>query len=394
MTLAVLPELKVKVGPNGTLTLTQKFIDGMLEYSKYWNGPVTALMEPSVDRSWNLDEVEIDPGQLPFKVEVTSYDDPGLGRILSGYRAILGSVSYRQNHLSKLCQSISVPCVYVSENTLRTHWQVTWAETKNRLVCLRRMWWHSNQERLFRRAIRSASGIQCNGTPTYESYRAINPRPLLFFDTRVTEDMLVSDPELEERTGQLMQGGPIRLLFSGRLALMKGADHLVRVASELRRLGVAFEFTICGEGPREPQIRADIERMGLRDCTRLAGVLDFKTQLVPLTKRQADLFVCCHRQGDPSCTYLEVMSCGVPIVGYANEAFQGIVSHSGTGWLVPMNRPGKVAQRIAELSANRSALVEAARKARDFGRQHTFERTFRSRIEHIEFCAAPDRVRV
>src|SRR5271157_1878772 len=119
MTLAVLPELRVKIGLKGTITLTQKFIDGMLEYLKYWDGPVTACMQPTEERSWNLDEVEIDRARLPFKVEVISFDHPGLGRVLAEAKVILGSVSYQQNQLSSLCRSIGVPCVYVSEYCLR-----------------------------------------------------------------------------------------------------------------------------------------------------------------------------------------------------------------------------------------------------------------------------------
>ena len=278
MTLAVLPELKVKIGLKGTITLTQKFIDGMLEYLKYWDGPVTAYMQPTEERSWNLDEVEIDRARLPFKVEVISFDDPGLGRVLAGAKVILGSVSYHQNQLSSLCRSIGVPCVYVSEYSLKTRCQIVRADTRNPLLCLRRIWWQCNQERLFRRAIRLASGIQCNGTPTFEVYRAINPRPLLFFDTRTSEEMLASEQELKERTDSLLRGSPMRLLFSGRLDLMKGADHLVRVASDLRRLGVPFDFTICGGGSLEQQIRSDIDRLGLGNGIRLTGVLDFKTE--------------------------------------------------------------------------------------------------------------------
>jgi len=387
MTLAVLPELRVKIGLKGTITLTQKFIDGMREYLKYWDGPVTACMQPTEERSWNLDEVEIDRARLPFKVEVISFDDPRLGRVLATAKVILGSVSYHQNQLSSLCRSIGVPCVYVSENSLKTRCQIVRADTRNPLLCLRRIWWQCNQERRFRRAIRLASGIQCNGTPTFEAYRAINPRPLLFFDTRTSEEMLASEQELKERTDSLLRGSPMRLLFSGRLALIKGADHLVRVASDLRRLGVPFDFTICGGGSLEQQIRSDIDRLGLGNGIRLTGVLDFKTELTPLARRQADLFVCCHRQGDPSCTYLEVMSCGVPIVGYDNEAFQGIVRKSDTGWLVPMNRPEQLAKKIAELNADRPALVKATHKSLEFARQHTFERTFRSRIEHLKTCS-------
>ncbi len=187
-----------------------------------------------------------------------------------------------------------------------------------------------------------------------------------------------------------MSGGPLRLLYSGRLAPMKGADHLVRVASKLRSLHVPFELTICGDGPLEPQIRADITRLRLEDCVKLTGVIDFETELTPLTKHQADLFVCCHRQGDPSCTYVDVMSCGVAFVGYDNEALQGIVRHSAAGWMVPMDRTDRLAEKIAELSANCAEIVNAARKSLEFARKHSFEQTFRRRIEHLKACAAVD----
>jgi glycosyltransferase involved in cell wall biosynthesis len=179
----------------------------------------------------------------------------------------------------------------------------------------------------------------------------------------------------------------LRLLFSGRLVAMKGGDHLIRVASELQRLGTAFEMTICGGGCQEPQMKAEVARLGLGDRVKFAGVLDFKTDLTPMVKRRADLFVCCHRSGDPSCTYLETMACGVPIVGYENEAFKGLVRESGAGWATEMDRPVRLASKIAELAANRRAIVDASRQALAFARLWTFEETFKARIEHLKSCA-------
>ena len=147
-------------------------------------------------------------------------------------------------------------------------------------------------------------------------------------------------------------------------------------------------MVLYGTGPLERKISQEIERLQLGTSMRLAGVLDFTTELVPLTRRQSDLFVCCHRQGDPSCTYLEMMSCGVPIVGYGNDAFRGLVGKSHCGWVVPIDRPDKVAEVIARLNADRTELIEATRQALEFGRKNTFERTFRARIDHLRSCAA------
>jgi glycosyltransferase involved in cell wall biosynthesis len=364
----------------------------MQRYVELWDGPVAAFMEATYDPGSNLDEDEYDTGKLSFKIETVSFDDPNLATLLAGNRLVLGSVSYRQNRLAALCRSIGVPCVYVAELTLKTRFQIVRSEVANPVVSLRRHLWELSQEGCNRSAIRMASGVQCNGTPTFDRYRSINRNPFLFFDTRTSEKLMITESELTERTAAVKRGDPLRLLFSGRLIAIKGADHLVRVAAELRRLGVPFEMTICGGGIMEPRMRADIELLGLGDCVKLAGVVDFKTKLVPLANRWADLFVCCHRTGDPSCTYLEVLSGGVPIVGYDNEAFQGIVRESRAGWLSPMNRPERLAKKIAELSMDRTELLEASQRAAAFGRRHSCERIFEARIEHMKWCSAPTEV--
>jgi glycosyltransferase involved in cell wall biosynthesis len=144
---------------------------------------------------------------------------------------------------------------------------------------------------------------------------------------------------------------------------------------------------ICGDGELKQTMQRQIAVNGLDDCVKMMGVLKFNTELIPFVKANADLFVCCHRQGDPSCTYLETMSCGVPIIGYANEAFAGIVRHSQTGWLVEMDRPKLLAKKVAELSRSRDALKAMSFDSLRFAKLHTFEKTFANRISHMEQIA-------
>jgi colanic acid/amylovoran biosynthesis glycosyltransferase len=120
------------------------------------------------------------------------------------------------------------------------------------------------------------------------------------------------------------------------------------------------------------------------DCVKMLGVPDFKTNFFSFVKQNIDLFVCCHPQGDHSCTYIETMSGGVPIVGYANEAFQGIAEMSEIGWVVPMNQPKQMAKKIAELSHNREAIKSMLFKSLKFAQQHTFEKTFNAGVEHMQ----------
>jgi glycosyltransferase involved in cell wall biosynthesis len=134
----------------------------------------------------------------------------------------------------------------------------------------------------------------------------------------------------------------------------------------------------------EEMMHQQIAANQLNDCVKMLGVPDFKTNFFPFVKQNIDLFVCCHAHGDPSSTYIETMSGGVPIVGYANEAFQGIAEMSETGWVVPMNQPKHMAKKIAELSHNREAIKSMLFKSLKFAQQHTFEKTFKAGVEYMQ----------
>lgn len=381
--LVILPSLAAKKVSDTQIIVTQKFLDGVLEYLKYWPGELVVLIEEDPNLSDNLDNVTVDINRLPFLVKMVDFDNIHTETELKSDSIVLAAVSNRQNHISVVCKYKKIPSIYITENSLRTRMQIVNATTGNMLRRIRKYLWETHQEWNQRKAIAQASGVQCNGTPTFMAYQVINQHALLYFDTRVTDDMLISQTELQEKSAFCLENRPLRLLFSGRLLKIKGVDHLIMVAAELKKLGVRFEMSICGDGDLKALMTQQIHAFELSDSVKMMGSLEFKSELVPFVKKNADLFICCHRQGDPSCTYLETMSCGVPIVGYDNEAFAGLVQYSDTGWPVKMNRPDLLAKKIAELDSNRQAIVAESYKAVDFSRQHTFEKTFQRRIDHI-----------
>jgi colanic acid/amylovoran biosynthesis glycosyltransferase len=388
-TLYVAPMLRIGTTPPGKLLLTRKFIEGINFYVDHWPGPVVVLSQPQIESDDNLDHVECDASELRFGVEFASFtDEVALAKILKDARLVLGSLEAVQANWAPLCRRLGVALVYIGEYSPRTKKQIIDAEVRNPLRRLvRRLRVDRNEARCFA-AAPLASGIQCNGTPVFEAYKSLNSRTLLYFDTRTTQEMLATDADLEARTKQLLAGGPLRLAFSGRIKAMKGAQFLPAVAAELARRQVPFTFDICGDGELRAQIESKVRSLNLTDRVRFHGVLDFHKQLMPLLRSSVDLFVCCHPQGDPSCTYLETMACGVPIAGFANEAFVGLVEVARAGWLSPLNQPIALARKIAKLNANRSTLALVAGASRDFAAKHTFELTFEARIEHLLQCAA------
>lgn len=383
-TLVVIPSLDIGLAADGRVRLTRKFISGMQMYVDRWNGPVEVLAQRSeADHSGNLDDSWVQPGALPFRVTAADLDGDEAKAAVRRAAVVQGGADHRLNHMPALCAAMGAKYVFVAEYTLRTRWQIIDADALAWPVAWRRKIWAWRQEHANTASVRASAAVQCNGTPTFEAYRQLNHRTLLYFDSRVTADMLPAAPRALQRSQPWSASDPIRLAFSGRLNRMKGADHLVRVARALRDLKVPFLMDIYGDGPLAPSLEEAIRREKLEGAVRLHGVLDFATELMPTIRDHVDLFVCCHRQGDPSCSYLETMACGVPIVGYANEAFAGLMRLCPAGESVPMDDWAAMATAIARLSREPRRLGELATQALSFAREHTFEREFERRIEHM-----------
>jgi colanic acid/amylovoran biosynthesis glycosyltransferase len=388
VTLVIVSPLAGFLRSSGKIVLTQKFVDGVGLFRELWKGPILHLCQPASQPSDNLDNVEVAAQTSAFDTYCESLSEERLRAIVPKRSVVLASVGERFNSLSRLCREIGIPCVYVTEYSLKTRKQIAREYQRSDLHGIWAKLRQTQQEIAQRSAISAASAVQCNGLPTYSAYKGINPRSHLFFDSRIEPSMLTTDDQISQRLAQLHHDRKLRLVFSGRLNLTKGVDDLPIVAKHLRRLNIPFEMSICGEGQYLDQLRKDIEHRELGQLVRLRGTLDFKEELIPFVSGQTDLFVCCHRQGDPSCTYVETMACGVPIVGYANEAWEQLSSFAKTGWVTPLGDPEALANRIAQLSRDHKEIERSARASLAFARDHTFEKTFRRRVEHLDGVAS------
>lgn len=388
--LILLPSLTARVGANGGLLLTQKYLDGAAAYARAWPGPVTSLFRPSKATSWDMDVVEIEPGNYSgdgHAVEMFPSDSLALAARLANAALVFPFLAPSEQDTLAICRRLQVPVVFGTEYSAATERQIIDSETRNPLLRWRRKHWSAKAERSRLQMLRHAAGVQCSGTPTYDVYRHHNGNPLLFFDNRVPLADVLADHEILLKAQAMQTSMPLRLIFGGRLIAMKGVMDLPEVAAELQRLGVDFQLDIYGQGNLEPQLRKRILDLDLQSRVHLRGVLDFKAGWLPQLRQHADLFLCCHPQGDPSSTYPEVMSCGVPIIGYDNEAFAGIVRESRCGWTSPIGNPHALARRLAQLADHRDVLAAAARQAVEFAREHAFERTFARRSAHLIECS-------
>jgi len=381
-TLAVIPSLPVHYQSPDRVVLTQKFVEGMTRYAELWDGNVVAVMHPSSEpQTGNLDDAVFEVASLPFEITAASFPGEQLYAALDTADVVMLGGDHRLTDLVRWCRSRNKKTVFVTEYSFRTRIQIINAEYHNPFIRLRKYVWEWRQEQRNRLAVTAADATQCNGLPTYDAYRKSNTNTLLFLDSRIDADMLASREDVARRHSHMAQGNKVRLAFSGRLSAMKGADHLIEVAHHLNELGVAFTLNIFGDGPLRGQMEQQTQRYGLNEIVRFNGVVDFSSELLPCIRNETDLFVCCHRQGDPSCTYLETFACGVPVIGYANEALSGLVRNRPVGWTTPLNQPARLARRIVELLARPQRLTDAGYTALEFARRHTFAIEFGARVD-------------
>ena len=363
--------------PNGKLRLDSKFVEGMRAHARHWDGPLKSIIwEGATSVPF---AVELAPQELGFDLVVLGQgaDLPSLEE------AALVAAPADLAEVLKIADD-DVPVVFAVEYTIGTRLQIVALDRGRGPV--RKAWsalWNLRMERRRRQAFRKSAGLQCNGYPAFEDYAGFNSNPMIYLDGRMRQEMMARDADLAAKA---TYSGPLRIVHSGRLEPMKGAHDLLPIARALMRSGCAFTLDIFGTGSLAEEIRAGVSEFS--GAVRLHDPVDFESELVPWMIRHADIFLSCHRQADPSCTYLESLGCGVPVVGYANRMWDRLASESRGGWVVPMGDHSALVSRLAALSQDRADLVDAARQGLGFAKAHDFDREFQRRMDHFAQCLA------
>lgn len=377
-----------------SLLVDRKFHTGMLEFARLIDRPLACVLPALTDseRAQAIDPVEVPLAELPYEVRViprTRIDADVLGvlgrAIEDAALVCVGSSGALNVRVAEMCRARGVRYVAVSETTLRTELDIMRANTKSRV---RRIVRGVRLRALHRRslaAVANAAELHANGYPTYLELGRVAPSSLLFFDTRAISTDVVSEAVIQARLESLGRRPP-RLLFTGRFHPIKGALDVVKLGLELDRRGVEFRLDLYGAGPLKGEM-ASLARSGsLPRKVAIHEPVPFRPDLMEVARR-ADLFISCHVQGDPSCTYLETYACGVPIAGYANEMWSHLCRESGGGRVVPGGDVAALAQATVDLISDVDALREAALSARRFAASRTMETCWAQRAGRLAALA-------
>lgn len=150
-------------------------------------------------------------------------------------------------------------------------------------------------------------------------------------------------------------------LAVGRLVYEKGHEFLIEAMAEVAKVDSHAIAGICGAGPLQDQLQAQIEKLNVQNNMKLLGQWDS----IPEILAAADVFVLPSRWEGLPMALLEGMMAGLPVIATRVEGVDEVVQPGEHGLLVPLESPAELAQAILQLlrsPQDRQRMGKAARE--------------------------------
>lgn len=354
--------------------IVSKTLSGILAFCDRWPGEV--VVSASVQRL-KLSEalplhVTVDQQSLPFSILMDLAPAEAAKRCSP---AVVLALHSPANY--SLLGRYARRTVFTLENGLRQRLRIEMLQSTGAVSRARILAGHSRRLPAFRRSLRAAGGVQCNGYAAWDVAGGAARSAVLFFDHRVSAAELGHDS-----VPRPFEPGTLRLGFSGRHIEIKGPHDALDVVAALRAEGAEVEMTVFGDGT----LREELEARNI-DRVTFTGDLEFETDWMPRVRRSIDIMVLPYPQGDPAGTYLESFALGVPVLGYDNDAFGPLVRNHDVGWTVPVGDTASLIAECRRLLQARTEIGTRSENALDFARRHSMEHEFEVRVNHLRAIA-------
>lgn len=149
-------------------------------------------------------------------------------------------------------------------------------------------------------------------------------------------------------------GGPLRLLFMGRVEALKGVFDSASLLQRLRKLDVPTTLNIVGG--ENVALARQFQRKGLADSVRWTGRVPHERCYD--IAAESDIFLMTSRKEPFGMVTIEAMSMGcVPIAYNISSGSTEIIEHGKNGLLVPVGDIRTWAEHIRDLHYDRSRLA-------------------------------------
>lgn len=193
---------------------------------------------------------------------------------------------------------------------------------------------------------------------------------------------------------RLVQDGKLRLLFAGRVVPIKGAHTAIRalprVIAELPRLSVTLD--VVGDqrdAAYHEQLHSEVVALGTNGHVRFLPPVE-ETNLFGLFQAY-DIYLFPSLYEPFSLTLIHAMEAGIPIVASAAGGNTDVIRNGSTGLTFPPGDEAALAKRVVSLAKRDRLRRGCAGRARELGKQLTFERMVSAVERYLELAAGVSR---
>ncbi|AUH34824.1 glycosyltransferase [Paracoccus tegillarcae] len=245
-------------------------------------------------------------------------------------------------------------------------------------------------ERNERRAVRGADLSLLHGATVFNHFKNIARNPHLVEDVHFTDADRLTPDLLDAKITATAQG-PLRILYVGRAAPMKGPFDWLKILAGLKANGVDFTARWVGDGELLDEMRNFASQNGLSgDDLHLEGFVSDR-DTVRQFYRDAHVQLFCHLTDESPRNLIESLHSATPLVGYSDPFASGLVGEKDGGLLVQRGSTTDLIEALSGLARDRSKLADLIARAGASAAHLTRDNVFRHRSEIIRSQMPPAR---
>jgi glycosyltransferase involved in cell wall biosynthesis len=164
--------------------------------------------------------------------------------------------------------------------------------------------------------------------------------------------------------------GPLRILYTGRLADTKRVGVLLEAAKILSDRDVGFQLSIVGDGPEMGQLRQSVELLGMSDAVRFVGAVPLDNVLPWYEWAHCLVLPSLHSEGWPK-SIAEGMCHGLLCLAVDHGQVSSMLS--GRGVLLQAGTAEEIADSLEALAREPDRYRTITRDASEWARQYSLD---------------------
>ena len=211
-------------------------------------------------------------------------------------------------------------------------------------------------EQYTRHVLRHSEVALLQGMDTFQHYGSWASNPHCTYDIHTHVGDEISDKALAMKRSRILLGAPLKILYVGRAAAMKGPADWLSVLEDLHRDQIPFEAAWVGDGPELQTMKDRAAKSALGLMVDLPGFVGDRQTLLRWM-RDSDLLLFCHKTPESPRCLIESLVSGCPIVGYEAAYPKGLTEQRGGGLFVKQDNISALCASVRALHYDRQALV-------------------------------------